>query len=73
MTKMADVLVHTSEVMTNQIHDTSYLAVKELLSSPTWRYSHVHPQRKHTTSLPQIVMTGRGDHKEHLEIAGILL
>ena len=71
MTKMAAVLEHTSEVMTSKIHDTSYLALKELLSSPTWRYSHLHTLRKHTASLPQIVMTGCGEQKETLEIAGM--
>lgn len=71
ITKMAATLLRTSEVMTSQLHHASYLAVKELLVSPTWRYSHSCPQRKHTADIPQIVVTGCGDYKECSEIAGI--
>ena len=71
MTKMAAVLMHTSEVMNTQLSHSSYLAVKELMASPTWRYLHKQSERKHTTDPPKIIMTEWHDYKEHFEIAGM--
>lgn len=66
MTKTAIVFMLTSEMMSSQLDHHSYLAVKELLGCPTWRYSHDCPFRQHTTDLPEVV-TGQG---ENFEIAG---
>ena len=70
MSKMAAVLHHTSEVMTSQLPPSSYLAIKELLASPTWRYSHHCDQRMHTADVPQTVITGSDIGRECFEIAG---
>lgn len=70
MSKMAAVLLRTADVMKGLLRP-SYLAIKELMVSPTWRYSHQYPEQKHPDHPPQIILTGDGDYKEQFEIAGM--
>ena len=64
MIKMAEILLRTSEVMNSQqFHHSTYLAVKELLATPTWKYSHSCSQIQHTADIPQVEMTGDGNYK----------
>ena len=72
MNKMAAVLLCTADVM-NDLQQPSYLAVKELTASPTWKHLHQYPEHKHPDHPPQIILTGDDDYKEHFEIAGTLL
>ena len=69
MSKMASVLLQMADVM-NGMERPVYRAVKELVASPTWKYSHQHQERMHTDQPPQIIMRGDDDYKEHFEIAG---
>ncbi len=69
MRKMAAVLLRTADVMKSLLRP-SYLSVKELMASPTWRYSHHYTERNHPDQPPKIIMTGDDDYKEHFEIAG---
>ena len=72
MRKMAAVLLRTAEVMQGMLR-ASYLAVKELMASSTWRYLHQHSDRKYDDQPPKVIMTGDDDYKEHFEIAGKFL
>ena len=69
MNKMAAVLLSTADVMKGFLR-SSYLAVKELIAFPSWKYLHHCPERKHTDQPPQVVMKGEDDYQEHFEIAG---
>ncbi len=69
MSKMAPVLLRTADVM-NGMHRPSYLAVKELMASPKWQYSHHYPERNHPDQPPKIIMMGDKDYKQNFEIAG---
>ena len=69
MKKMAGVIMYMADTM-RRIPHSSYLSVKELLSSPSWKYMHECPERKHTQEPPRIVMDRKFDYKEHFHIAG---
>ncbi len=66
---MATVLLRTADGM-NGMERPAYLAVKELMASPSWRYSHRYPEMNHPYLPPKISMTGDDDYREHFEIAG---
>lgn len=70
MNKMAAVLLCTADVMKG-LQWPSYLAIKEMMASPTRRYTHHYPEQKHSSKPPQIILTGDEDYKEHFEIAGM--
>ena len=69
MSKMASLLLRMADDM-NGMQRPAYRSVKELLVSPTWKYLHNPPERKHPDKPPQIIMRGEDDYKEHFEIAG---
>ena len=54
------------DAMKDQLNDFSYLAVKECLASPTWRYSH-HCQH---TDLSQVLLSVE---THHFEVAGTIM
>ena len=70
---MAEVLTRTSEVMP-KISDpsSSYLSIKELLISPSWKYCHKCPSRKHCDSLTDIVIYSENKPKS-FNISGAAL
>ena len=70
MTKMAAVLLETSEIMMRMPH-SAYLSAKEQLASPMWKYSHECLEQKHTDSPPQVVLEGDSNYKEHFNISGV--
>ena len=69
MAKTSDILLHTSDAMRRLLRP-SYLAVKELLVSPTWRYLHRYPESKNPDQPPQTAIAADDDYKE---IAGIMI
>lgn len=69
MSKMAAVVCRMSETM-KDMSQSSYLSVKELLASSSWKYLHDCPDRRHTQEPPKIVMEGEGDYKECFNISG---
>ena len=71
MNKMAAIILSMCETTKDMPH-SSYLSVKELLASSSWKYLHDCPDRKHTKDPPKIVMEGENDYREHFYISGIL-
>lgn len=65
MSKMAAALQHMSETMKIMPH-SSYLSVKELVASPSWKYIHNCPDRKNTHMPTKIDIT----EDESTEISG---
>jgi len=70
MKEMAAVLMHVSSAM-NQMSSSAYLSVKELLVSPTWKYSHECPEQKHPNAPPAVVLEGENDYRNHFNISGM--
>ena len=60
MNKMAAIILQMSEIMKDMPH-SSYLSVKELLASSSWKYLHDCPDRKYTQEPIKIVMEGDQD------------
>ena len=69
MKKMAAVILHMSDTMTEMPH-SSYLSVKELLDSSSWKYLHECPDRKHFKEPPKIIMENHDDYREQFNISG---
>lgn len=72
MTKLAAVMTGLSHAM-NKMSSAGYLSVKELLTSPMWKYAHTCPVQKHPKAPPTLVLEGDENYHEHFNIAGNLL
>ena len=71
MNKMAAIILRMCEIMKDMPH-SSYLSVKELLASSSWKYLHDCPDRKYVMEPPRIVVEGDKHYREHFHISGSL-